>query len=107
MLVDFVDDDDVLVIARRGGARFSEKGLRQRGGTSQERFDRNATSQARVSRQIDDAHSATANLSKDLVVTEARPKRKRRVSVRPRPRALWAHSGPVIILSVHQGASSG
>ena len=75
MDTDVVDREDVRVIQRGGSAGFlieSRKASRVAGEGRRQHFDRDITSEPRVSRPIDFAHAARAGRYEDFVGTEAR-----------------------------------
>jgi hypothetical protein len=72
VLVDLVDDDDVLVMARRGGARLAQKAVDELARLGHEELDGHAPPELGVAREVDDAHAAAAELADDLVLANAR-----------------------------------
>ena len=87
VLVRLVDDDDVLVLAARGGARLAQEVAGQRRRAGQQHLDRHPPAEAHVAREIDDPHAAAAELANDLVLPD-RALRARTARVRPTTR--WA-----------------
>lgn len=75
-LADVIDGDDVRMIQRRGGTRFTNETLARerirlfRG----QHFDGEVAFQPRIASAIDYAHPADADLTDDFVRTEARPR---------------------------------
>ena len=63
VLVDVVNDDDVLVMASRGGARLYQEALGQAGDFAAHELDGHAAAQAQVAGQIDHAHTTPSELA--------------------------------------------
>ena len=71
VLADFVDHDDVVVLAARGRTRLDEEPLRQLGLIRLEKLDRDATTEPQIAGEVDGPHPAFADHLDHLVLVDA------------------------------------
>ena len=78
VLADFVDDDDVVVLAAGRRARLDEEALGQLGLVRLQELDRDAAAEPEIAREVDGPHPALADHLDHLVLVDPHARMRRR-----------------------------